>query len=123
MSNILSTFRTTIPSGLYTGFEVKEDFMPDTPINCISLVLETTGQSIKYFGQKDSLESPTVTMTVRSNVYDTGHAVAEAIRYYFDMYYDGTLLSVHASSGVIPLGKDENGYRQFMVQFTIIIKE
>jgi hypothetical protein len=123
MAEVLKTFRLAIPSGLYTGFEVKEDFLPDTPINCISLVQETTGQSVKFFGQKDSLESPIVTMTVRSTSYDTGHAVAEAIRDYFDMYYDSDLLSVRANSGVISLGKDENGYRRFMVQFTIIIKE
>ena len=122
MANVLSTFYSTIPTSLYTGYSLKQDYMPDTPIKCISLVLDTTSTT-KYFGQKDTLNNPIITMTVRSDDYSSGYGIAEAIRNYFDMYADSTLLSVTASGSVIPLGKNSQGHREFLVQFNIIVKE
>lgn len=121
--SLVEKFYDAIPAVAYTGFAVKLDYLPSTPVECISLVLDITGNSSKYFGQKTSIDTAPIVMTVRSASYSDGMAVSEAIRDYFNSFYNSDFLGITAKGAVISLGKDLDGNRQFMVYFTITVKE
>lgn len=123
MDSPLKHFSEAITSSLYTGYSLKVDFMPATPVKCILLELDDSGSSSKFFGQANAINSPIVIMTVRSETYDAGFTVCENIRKLFNAFTNTDFLGISAIGSTAVLGKDVDGNRRFMAQFAILIKE
>ena len=120
---LITDFIDEIPEMLYNGFEIKESYMPDEPINCIRVSMSTSGRSTKFFGQQNLVEYPVMEMTVRSEDYYAGHEVTKLIKKFFDEYHYNKFLHVYSNGNMAILGKDENGFRRFLAQFTLIVEE
>ncbi len=123
MFGLLDDLKALIPSEILGDFVVTVDHMPDTPIKCITLIRNTTANSFRFFGHTEDISDLTVTMNIRSEDYDSGLAVGKNLRELFNKLQEADFLAIHSLGNILPLGKDENNNRRFMLSFRILLKE